>query len=95
MNVPKEIAEKAEEYEKLKARADQLFEEMEEWANENGYEEFCVDGFGTSQEPEGEEQEEGEYNDLDLWTHGEDGGSGVHYYPIKGSTEYMWVSYYF
>ena len=56
MRVPKEIAEKADEYERLKRREEQLCEELTAWACENGFEDLYVDGFGVSQEPEGEEQ---------------------------------------
>ena len=56
MTVPIELAKKAARYEKLMNEANTLFEELEEWANENGYEDFYVDGFGTAQLAEGEEQ---------------------------------------
>ena len=48
MTVPIELAKKAARYEKLMNEANTLFEELEEWANENGYEDFYVDGFGTA-----------------------------------------------
>lgn len=93
MRVPKELAEKAERYEKLKAEADKLYEELEEFANENGFEDFWVNGFGISQEQSGEEQLDGEY--CDQWMDGEGSGNGVYYYPIEGNTQYMWVEYSF
>ena len=43
MTVPIELAKKAARYEKLMNEANTLFEELEEWANENGYEDFYVD----------------------------------------------------
>lgn len=58
MKVPKEIASKAERYEELKKEIDTLYEELEEFANENGFEDFWINGFGVSQEPNGEEQTE-------------------------------------
>lgn len=93
MRVPKELAEKAEKYEKLKAEIDKLYEELKEFADENGFEDFWVDDFGISQEPEGEEQLDGEY--YDQYMNGEDSGDGVYYYPIEESTQYMWVKYSF
>lgn len=93
MKVPKEIASKAERYEKLKKEIDTLYEELEEYANENGFEDLEVEGFGVSQEPDGEEQSNGEY--CDQWTRGEDYGDGIYYYPIEGSTKYFWVGYSF
>ena len=60
---------------------------MEEFANENGFEDFWIDGFGVSQEPNGEEQTDGEY--CDQWMRGEDSGDGIYYYPIEGSTQYF------
>lgn len=93
MKVPKEIADKAERYETLKAEADKLHEELEEFANENGFEDSYVLDFGVSQEPEGEEQSNGEY--CDQCMRGEDYGDGTYYYPIEGSTQYFWVRYSF
>ena len=61
MKAPKEIASKAERYKELKKEIDKLYEELEEFANENGFEDFWIDGFGVSQEPNGEEQTDGEY----------------------------------
>lgn len=93
MNVSKEIASKAERYEELKKELDTLYEELEEFAYANGFEDFCVNGFGVSQEPNGEEQTDGEY--CDQWMMWEDSGDGIYYYPIEGSTQYFWVAYSF
>ena len=93
MNVPKEIAIKAERYEELKKEMDKLHEELESWASENGFEDMMVYGFGVSQEPDGEEQTDGEYCDQTM--NGEDSGYGSYYYPIEGSTQYMRVEYAF
>lgn len=93
IKVPKEIAVKAEEYEKLKNRADALFEELEEWVNENGFEDLYVNGFGVSKEPEGEKQSGNEY--CNQYLLGEDYGYGTCYYPIKNSSKYMLVKYSF
>ena len=54
MKAPKEIASKAERYKELKKEIDKLYEELEEFANENGFEDFWIDGFGVSQEPNGD-----------------------------------------
>ena len=91
MKAPKEIASKAERYEELKK--DTLYEELEEFANANGFEDFWINGFGVSQEPNGEEQFNGEY--CDQWMRGEDSGDGIYYYPIEGSTQYFWIAYAF
>lgn len=40
MKVPKEIASKAERYEELKKEIDKLYEDLEEFANEHGFEDF-------------------------------------------------------
>lgn len=93
MKVSKEIAKKAERYETMKKEVDKLYEELESWASENGFENFFVDGFGLSQEPEGDEQTDGEY--CDQYMNGEDSGSGIYYYPVEESTMYMWVGYSF
>lgn len=93
MKASKEIAEKAERYEQLKAEIDKLYEELEEFVNENGLEDVWVTGFGVSQEPEGEERLNGEF--CDQCIRGEDSGDGTYYYPIEGSTQYLWVGYSF
>lgn len=93
MKIPKEIASKAERYEKLKNETDKLWEELEEFARENGFEDFWINDFGASQEPEGEEQSNGEY--CDQYMRGEDSGSGTYYYPIEGSMQYLWIKYEF
>lgn len=93
MKVSKEIANKAERYETLSKEIDELYEKLKEFANEHGFEDFWIEGFGISKEPSGEEQLDGEY--CDQWMRGEDSGDGTYYYPIEGSTQYFWVSYSF
>ena len=66
---------------------------MEEFANDHGFEDFWITDFGVSQEPGGEEQSNGEY--CDQCINREDSGDGTYYYPIEGSTQYMWVEYSF
>ena len=93
MEVPKEIAEKATRYEKLSNEANELFEELESWANENGFEDLLVTGFGISQKPTGKSQSDGEYCDQVMYD--EDSGNGNYYYPVEGSSKYMRVEYSF
>lgn len=93
MKVSKEIATKAKEYEKLKNRIDKIYEEFEEWANENGFEDFYIEAFGVSQKPEGEKQWNDEFCDKQM--DGEDSGHGKYYFPIENSTEYIWIEYSF
>lgn len=93
MKVPKEIASKAERYEELKKEIDKLYEDLEEFADEHGFEDVWVNGFGVSQEPKGEEQSDGEC--CDQWMRGEDSGYGTYYYPIEESTQYFWIAYSF
>ena len=94
MIVPKELAKKADRYETLRNETDKLFEELEAWANENGFEDMMVTGFGTCEEPEGDPQsDDEEYCDQTMC--GEDMGSGTYYYPIEGGTMYMWITYCF
>lgn len=93
MTVSKEIAEKAARYEKLMNEANELFEELDEWAIENGFDGFRVNSFGISNEASGEEQLDGEWCDQTIkW---EDSGDGTYYYPVEGSEMYMYVEYSF
>ena len=48
MTVPKEIAIKANRYEMLKKEVDELYEELESWASENGFDGIWVNDFGTA-----------------------------------------------
>ena len=67
---------------------------IEKWFDETG--EFCglyVNGFGVTRQPEGDEQGDGEF--CNQFMSGEDSGSGVYYYPIEDSTEYVYVAYCF
>ena len=93
MKVSKEIAKKAAEYEKAKKKAEKLYEELEEWSHENGFEDFYINDFGIVEEPEGEEQKEGEY--CKQFMRFEDSESGTYYYPIENSTQCMWIGYSF
>lgn len=94
MVVPKELFEKAERYEKLKAETDDLYKELEEWANENGMYDIYVYSFGTAKVPEGSKQtDDGEYCDRRMT--GEDSGEGYYYYPVENSSRYMKVGYSF
>lgn len=93
MTVPKEIAIKANRYEMLKKEVDELYEELESWASENGFDGIWVNDFGTAQEPVGEEQEDGEYCNQTMT--GEDAGYGDYYYPIEGKFQYMRIGYSF
>ena len=63
MTVPKEIAIKANRYEMLKKEVDELYEELESWASENGFDGMWVNDFGIAQEPVGEEQKAAEEKD--------------------------------
>ena len=66
---------------------------MEEFANENGFADFWINGFGVSREPSGEEQTDGEYCDQCMrW---ENSDYGIYYYPVEESTQYFWVEYLF
>lgn len=93
MTVPKEIAEKAARYEKLVNEANELFKELDEWVNENGFDGIYAHSFGVSKEVHGEEQLDGEWCDQIMI--GEDSGDGTYYYPIEGSNMYMYVKYSF
>ncbi len=93
MTVSQEIAEKAARYEKLMNEANKLFEELEEYVDENGFDGIYVRSFGVSEEASGIEQSGGEWCDQVIrW---EDSGDGTYYYPIEGSDKYMYVEYAF
>lgn len=63
MKASKEIAKKAAEYQKLKGKVDDLYEELQEWAAERDFEDFYIHGFGVVSEPNGDDQSNGCYCD--------------------------------
>lgn len=63
MKASKEIAKKAAEYQKLKGKVDDLYEELQEWAAERDFEDFYIHGFGVVSEPDGDNQSNGCYCD--------------------------------
>ena len=54
MKASKEIAKKAAEYQKLKGKVDDLYEELQEWAAERDFEDFWIHGFGVDSDPDGD-----------------------------------------
>lgn len=92
MKLSKEIAEKAAEYVAAKEKSDRLFEELQQWFSVNAdMDDCCLYGFGVSEEPEGEEQEEGEY--CNQYQRCEDSFDGTYYWAIEGSPKYVWANY--
>ncbi len=95
MKAPKNIAEIAEKYETLKKEADRIEKEIEacrkafiEWKGDPG---VYVGHLFIADEPNGDEQNDGEY--CDQWRHGEDWYTGTYYYPIEGSNKYVAYTY--
>lgn len=92
MTITQEIAEKANEYAKAEKLANILFEELSQWFSANTHMDDCSpDGFGITDEPNGTAQGNGEY--CDQYNYGEDSFHGTYYWPIEGSSRYVWVSY--
>lgn len=92
MNIAKEIAQKADDYETAEKMANILFEELSRWffANTDMCD-YCLNGFGITDEPDGIAQGNGEY--CNQHDYGEDSFRGTYYWPIEGSSQYVWVSY--
>lgn len=95
MKVPKNIAEIAERYAALRKEADRIEKEMGacrkafiEWEGDTG---VYVGDLFISDEPSGEEQNDGEY--CDQWCNGEDWYTGTYCYPIEGSDKYLAYTY--
>ena len=95
MKAPKNIAEIVEKYEALKKECDRIEKEMgacrkafTEWVGDTG---VYVDDLFIADEPQGDEQDDGEY--CDQWCHGEDWYTGTYYYQIEGSDKYVAYTY--
>lgn len=94
MKVPKEIAEKAREYEEAMKVANQAYGEVTSWLKENtGIEGVYISDLFITDAPSGDNQGEGEY--CDQWEVGYCGDSfeGTYYHPIEGSDNYMAYRY--
>ena len=92
MLVLKEIAEKAKEYDEVSKRANDLFEELEEYFNENAEtEDLRLDSFFVADEPVGIKQQDGGY--CNQTHHREDHYTGTYYNPIEDSKKYVAYTY--
>lgn len=91
MKVSKKIANKVEQYQKLKAKVDELYQQLNSYfEDELGVEGF-YDAFITDETEGTKQTEDGEY--CDQRTLGEDWYKGVYYYPIKNSDNYIGCRY--
>lgn len=90
MKVSKKIAEKVERYQELQDEADKLYEEIEQYFEE----ELSAEGFGIpfiTKKPEGHLQNGDEYcNQVVL---GEDWYRGEYYHQIEDSDKYVGYSF--
>lgn len=92
MNIAKEIAEKIDEYVKTEKQINILFGELSQWFFANtDMNDYYLDGFGITDEPDGIAQGNGEY--CNQHDYGEDSFHGTYYWPIENSSKYVWVSY--
>lgn len=94
MLIPREIAEKAQEYLKLMEAANQARAEVVSWLDKNtGSSSVYVGDLFIVNRPKGESMRaEGEFCDRsDAWC--EDGGCGSYYHKIDGMEGYLGYSY--
>lgn len=90
MKVPAEIAEKAKRYQDLNDEAQRLYEELEEWLNENtGADAVYITDIFVTEEPKGRLQNGDEY--CNQRSYGESGDSfmGEYYLPVEGSALFL------
>ena len=91
MKVSKEIADKVSRYQNLQNQADELYEELKEYFEE----ELELEGFSTPcivDKPQGRQQTaDGEF--CIQITLGEDWYKGKYYYPIENSKKYVCCHY--
>lgn len=93
MKISKGIAAKAARYHKLKSEADNMYEELAEWFENNMDSGVCWNDFYIVDKPKGDPQGSGEY----CWQvmEFEDSGHGTYYWPIKNSKQYLAADYEF
>lgn len=94
MKVPAKIAEKAKRYQELNDEAQRLYEELEDWLNENtGADAVFITDIFLTEKPKGRLQNGDEY--CDQRSYGESGDSfiGEYYLPVEGSEMYLGYGY--
>lgn len=91
MKVSKEISDKVERYQELQLQADNLYEELKQYfEDEQGLEGFCAPFI--AEKPQGIRQTaDGEFCDQIIL--GEDWYRGEYYYPIENSNKYVGCHY--
>lgn len=95
MKIPKEIADKAAEYQTAQRKADNMWREVMEWLNENtDTEGVFVSDIYIADKPTGEKQsEDGEYCNQCQYGEGGDSFHGEYYHAIEGSDKYLGYHY--
>ena len=94
MNVPKEIAERAEAYAHAIKIANEAYETVEAWLKENTEADavFITDLFVTDT-PSGTPQGDGEYCSQSAVGWSGDSFAGTYYHPIEGCKLYLGYHY--
>ena len=94
MKIPKEIADKAQEYQETNSRAIALYKEVVDWLNANtGSDGVWVGDLEIVDKPSGENQGEDEYCDQSECGYSGDSFYGTYYHKIEGSDKYLAYNY--
>ena len=94
MKVPAEIAEKAKRYQDLNNEAQRLYEELEDWLNENtGADAVFITDIFVTEEPKGRLQNGDEYCCQSSYGDSGDSFMGTYYLPVEGSDLYLGYGY--
>lgn len=91
MKIPKEIADKVQEYQILNGKAQCLWNEVMEWLNENTNSDGVdIEDIFITDKPTGEKQNaDGEYCEQHTLGIIEDSFYGKYYHQIEGSDKYV------
>lgn len=93
MKVSLEILEKVEKLVTIEEEADKIRAEL--YKELSPYFDGCyIDGYSIADEPEGCEQDGGEWCNQYLG-YISDSGDGIYYYPVENSEKYLAVAYSF
>lgn len=94
MKVPAEIAEKAKRYQELNKEAQRLYEELEDWLNENtGADAVFITDIFVAEKPKGKLQNGDEYCSQSSYGYSGDSFVGTYYLPVEGSSLYLGYGY--
>lgn len=94
MKIPKEIADKAQEYQEANRKAIALYKEVVDWLNANtGSDGVWINDIKIVDAPSGKNQGEDEYCSQSEYCNSGDSFYGTYYHKVEGNDKYLAYNY--